>query len=116
MANDTNRPPDRDATVMMSSTALKRPDPPKLAASTSANRLVYVVRPAGAQWEVAAGEGHDAELHATKHEALLAARTQARERWSAHGQPSRVTLELDGATQMVALYGSDIPVGNDKPA
>jgi hypothetical protein len=112
MANDTNRPPDRDATVMMSSTALKRPEP-KLAPSTSADRLVYVVRPAGAQWEVVAGEGHDAELHATKHEALLAARTQARERWSAHGQPSRVTLEIDGATQMVALYGSDIPV--DKP-
>jgi hypothetical protein len=115
MANDTNRPPDRDATVMMSSTALKRPDPPKLAPSTAANRLVYLVRPAGEQWEVVAGEEGGAELHATKSEALLAARSQARERWSAHGQPSRVTLEVEGgATQMVALYGSDIPF--EKPA
>jgi hypothetical protein len=114
MANDTNPPPDRHATVMMSSTALRRPDPPKLAPSTSASRLVYVVRPAGEQWEVVAGEGADLARYPTKSEALLSARTQARERWSAHGQPSRVTLEIDGATQMVALYGSDTPV--EKPA
>jgi hypothetical protein len=114
MANDTNRPTDRDATIMMSSTALKR-EPPKVAPSTSASRLVYVVRPAGEQWEVVAGEGGETRAYGSRHDALIAARTEARERWSAHGQPSRVTLELEGATQMVALYGSDLPVG-DKPA
>ena len=113
MANDTNRPPDPEATIMMSSTALKRPEP-KQAPNTSANRLVYVVRVSGDHWEVVAGEGGGIAQYASKQEALMAARTEARERWSAHGQPSRVTMEIDGVTQMIALYGSDIPY--EKPA
>lgn len=112
MANEPNRP-DPEATIMMSSTALKRPEP-KQAPNTSANRLVYVVRPSGDAWEVVAGEGGGIHQYASKQEALMAARTDARERWSAHGQPSRVTMEIDGVTQMVALYGSDIPV--EKPS
>jgi hypothetical protein len=113
MANEPNRPPDPEATIMMSSTALKRPEP-KPAPNTSANRLVYVVRASGDGWEVVAGEGGGIAQYATRQEAVMAARTDARERWSAHGQPSRVTMEIDGATQMLALYGSDIPY--EKPA
>jgi hypothetical protein len=110
MANESNPRPEPEATILMSSTALKRPEPPPAAV-----RLHYIVRAVGDQWEVVFEDVGQTIVFPTKHDALLEARSQARERWSAHGQPSRVSQVLpDGSMTMVALYGSDTPA--EKPA
>jgi hypothetical protein len=110
MANDSNPRPEPEATILMSSTALKRPEPPPAPV-----RLHFIVRAVGDQWEVVFENVGQTIVFPTKHDALLEARSQARERWSVHGHPSRVSQVMpDGTLLMVALYGSDIPA--DKPA
>jgi hypothetical protein len=110
MANDSPQRPESEATVLMSSTALKRPEPPPAPV-----RLHFIVRAVGDQWEVVFEDVGQAVVFPTKQEALLEARSQARERWSAHGHPSRVSQVMpDGSTLMVALYGSDTPT--EKPS
>lgn len=110
MSNDSPPRPEPSATILMSSTALKRPEPPPAPV-----RLHFIVRAVGDQWEVVFENVGQAIVFPSKQEALLEARSQARERWSAHGQPSRVSQVMpDGTMLMVALYGSDTPA--EKPA
>lgn len=104
MTSELPTNPNEPTVLMASSSVARAPDKP-----AAPVRQLYVVRPAGEQWEVVAGHSGEVKLFAVKAEALLAARSDARARWSTLGLPGRVSLEIDGTSLLVALYGSDTP-------
>jgi hypothetical protein len=104
MANDS-RPPSDPTIVMM----VQPEQLPVIEKTREPRRLLYKVHAAGEQWEVTYGNTGETALFDTQPEALLAARTAARAHWAAQSQPSGVTLEIGGASRLVALYGTEIP-------
>lgn len=103
MAN--NRPP-ADATIVM----LVQPEQlPVIEKTREPRRLLYTVQAADDQWEVTDAITRATSRFDLQQEALVAARAAARLHWSTNGKPSGVTLEIDGASRLVALYGTEIP-------